>query len=128
VKYHLDTTFVIDWHRKEQRIVDLREEIVADIHEVSIDPIVETEYFSARRVNRDKELTFLAVAELSEMLPITSAASRLAGGWLARLDRNQPRAHFNDALIAAVATVAGATLITADKRIVRVFPVAVLQY
>jgi predicted nucleic acid-binding protein len=89
---------------------------------------VETEYFSARRVNRDKELTFLDVAELSEMLPITSEASRLAGGWLARLDRKQRRAHFNDALIAAVATVAGATLITADKRIVRVFPVAVLQY
>jgi predicted nucleic acid-binding protein len=128
VNSHLDTTLVIDWHRKDWRITYLREEIVAGIHEVSIDPIVETEYFSARRVNRDKELTFLAVAELSEMLPITSAASRLAGGWLARLDRKQPRAHFNDALIAAVATVAGATLITADKRIVRVFPVAVLQY
>lgn len=126
--YHLDTTFLIDWHRRDVRILALREEIIAGVHDVSINPIVETEYFSARRVTREKELTFASVAALSEMIPISSEACRLAAQWLGRLDVKQRRAHFNDALIAATSTVAGATLISSDKRIVRVFPVTILQY
>jgi predicted nucleic acid-binding protein len=128
VIYHLDTTFLIDWHRRDVRISALREEIIAGVHDVSINPIVEAEYFSARRVTREKEMTFAAVAALSEMIPLSSEACRLAARWLARLDIKQRRAHFNDALIAATSTVAGATLISSDKRIVRAFPVTILQY
>ena len=126
--YHLDTTFLIDWHRRDPRIASLREEIIAGLHDVSINPIVETEYFSARRVTREKEMTFESVAALCEFVPLSSEACRLAALWLARLDIKQRRAHFNDALIAATSTVAGATLISSDKRIVRVFPIAILQY
>ena len=43
-------------------------------------------------------------------------------------DAAQRLAHFADALIAAVATVERAILVTGDKRIARVFPVAVLEY
>ena len=126
--YHLDTTFLIDWHRRDSRILLLREEIIAGVHDVSINPIVETEYFAARRVNREKEMTFESIAALSEMVPLSTDACRLAARWLARLDIKQRRAHFNDALIAATSTVCGATLVSSDKRIVRVFPVAILQY
>lgn len=126
--YHLDTTFLIDWHRRDPRITSLRDEIIAGIHDVSINPIVETEYFAARRVTREKEMTFESIAALSDMIPLSSDACRLAAQWLARLDIKQRRAHFNDALIAAASTVVGATLISSDKRIVRVFPVTILQY
>lgn len=126
--YHLDTTFLIDWHRRDPRIASLRGEIIAGVHDVSINPVVETEYFAARRVTREKEMTFQSVAALAEMIPLSSDVCRLAAQWLARLDIKQRRAHFNDGLIAAASTVAGATLISSDKRIVRVFPVTILQY
>ena len=126
--YHLDTTFLIDWHRRDPRIASLRDEIIAGVHDVSINPVVETEYFAARRVTREKEMTFQSVAALAEMIPLSSDVCRLAAQWLARLDIKQRRAHFNDGLITAASTVAGATLISSDKRIVRVFPVTILQY
>jgi len=123
VNYHLDTTFLIDWYRKDARIVSLRDEIIAGLHDVSINPIVETEYFAARRVTREKEMVFQSVAALAELVPLSSEVCRLAARWLARLDIDQRRAHFNDALIAAAAT-----LISSDKRIAPVFPIAILQY
>ncbi len=128
MKYHLDTTFLIDWYRKEPRILALRDEIIAGFHDVSIDPVIETEYFVARRVTREKEMLFDSIAELAEVVPLSSDVCRLAARWLARLDIKQRRAHFNDALIAAAATVSGATLVSGDRRIARVFPVAILQY
>jgi predicted nucleic acid-binding protein len=128
VKYHLDTTFLIDWYRKDARTLALRDEIIAGLHSVSINPLVETEYFAARRVTREREMLFDSIAEIAETVPLSSDVCRLAARWLSRLDIKQRRAHFNDALIAAAATVAGATLVSSDRRIARVFPVTILQY
>lgn len=128
MKYHLDTTFLIDWYRKDARTLSLRDEIIAGRHDVSINPLVETEYFAVRRVTREREMLFDSIAEIAEMVTLSSEVCRLAARWLSRLDIKQRRAHFNDALIAAAATIAGATLISGDRRIARVFPVAILQY
>src|SRR5438132_1445543 len=68
------------------------------------------------------------VLDLAEWISITPAVSRLAAQWLGPMDAAQRLAHFADALIAAVATVERAILVTGDKRIARVFPVAVLEY
>ena len=103
-------------------------EIVSGLHTVSIDPIVHTEYFAARRVNRDKEAVFTSIMVFATLLALTEDSCRLAAGWLGRLDRDSKRRHFNDALIAAVAVVEDAVLVTADKRIARVFPVTVFDY
>jgi len=128
VRFHLDTTFLIDWQRVDPRIDSLRNELIAGQHELSIDPIIEAEFFAAQRVDRDKQLVFEGVQSIAEWVPLTSEACRLAGSWLARLDVPSRRRHFGDALIAATAALRDATLITADLRIARVFPVAVLEY
>ena len=52
----------------------------------------------------------------------------LAASWLGPTDRIQRRAHFADALIAAVTYIDGATLVTSDTKIKGVFPVPVLLY
>lgn len=106
----------------------LRDEIVTGLHEISINPIIEAEYFSARHVRRDKELTFEAILSLGVMLPLSSEVCRLAGIWLGRMDRRQKRRHFNDALIAASAAIGDAVLVTADRRISKVFPVRTREY
>jgi predicted nucleic acid-binding protein len=52
----------------------------------------------------------------------------LAASWLAPMDPAQRRARFADALIAAIADLDGATLVTSDTKIEGVFPVPVLLY
>lgn len=128
MKYHLDTTFLIDWHRRDPRVLPLLDEILAGRHAISIDPIIETEYFAATRVDRAKEAVFHTALALGGLSPITSEAARLAAGWLAPMDQARRLAHFADAIIAATATVGGAVLVTGDRRIARVFPVAVFEY
>lgn len=128
MKYHLDTTFLIDWHRREARVLPLLEEILAGRHSVSIDPIIETEYFAATRVDRAKQAVFQTALTLGSRLTISSETARLAASWLAPMDQARRLAHFADALIAATATVGGAILVTGDRRIARVFSVAVFEY
>ena len=128
MRHHLDTTFIIDWHRQSPKIQVIRYEILAGTHEVSFDPVAETEYFAAPRITRSRELTFASLATVAVRLPVSSEACRLAGAWLGKMDKRQRRRHFNDALIAAIATLDDAVLITADRRIARVFPLRVLEY
>jgi predicted nucleic acid-binding protein len=115
-------------HRRDPRVLPLLEEILAGAHEVSVDPIVEAEFFAAPIVPRRKEAAYEAVLSIGVALPLTSNAARLAASWLARMDPPQRRAHFADALIAGMASVHSARLVTADRVLRRVFPVAVLEY
>ena len=128
MRYHLDTSFLIDWHRRDPRVLPLLDEVLAGLHEVSVDPVIETEYFAAERIDRAKQLTYDTALSLGASLPLTSQASRLAASWLAPMDQPKRLAHFADALIAATATTAGAVLVTGDRRIARVFPIAVFEY
>ncbi len=129
MRLHLDTSVLIDWHRGHVRIATLKDEILAGLHHVSIDPIVEIEYFMATRVQRDKIAIFDSVVAISDWIAPTSSACRLAASWLAPMDEAMRRAHFNDALIAAIATLDDAVLVTGDHRIRKVFPgVAVQEY
>ena len=128
MRYHLDTSFLIDWRTSNPSIVALRDEITAGAHTISIDPIVQTESFAAPRIDRMYAAIYRAVLTVGALLPITPDASMLAASWLGPMDRIQHRAHFADALIAATAATAGAVLVTSDRRIARVFPVAVFEY
>lgn len=129
MRLHLDTSVLIDWHRGDLRIAPLRDEILAGLHQISIDPVVKVEYFMATRVQSDKIAIFDSVMAISDWIVPTSEACRLAASWLAPMDEAMRRAHFNDALIAAIATLHGATLVTGDHRIGKVFPdVAVQEY
>jgi predicted nucleic acid-binding protein len=117
MKLHLDTTVLIDWYRGHAAIASLRDDIVAGLHEVSYDPVVEAEYFAAPRIDRVHHLLFSTLAAGATRHELTSDASRLAARWLAPMDERMRRAHFADALIAAVAEVNGAALVTADRGI-----------
>jgi predicted nucleic acid-binding protein len=127
VRYHLDTSFLIDWEREEQRTTTVHEEILQRLHVVSVDPIVETEFFASFRAGRQAQAVFGTVLIIGTRVTITPQASRMAAVWLAPMDRVQRRARFADAIVAAVAFLEGATLITSDTGM-RSFPVPVLLY
>ncbi|MEX2245861.1 MAG: PIN domain-containing protein [Dehalococcoidia bacterium] len=126
---HLDTSFLIDWWRTEPRVADIVTAILAGEHDFSIDPIVETEFFAAPRIDSRRIALFEGLLRAGRYVELTAKEAQLAASWLAPMDERQRRAHFADALIAAVALVEGATLVTGDRRVARVFPaLPVLEY
>jgi predicted nucleic acid-binding protein len=128
LKYHLDTSVLIDWERDEPRLANLRLEIAAGLHQVTLDPIVETEFLASRRPSPTQRMAFEAITRICQRTPISRQASELAASWLSPMDRLQRRARFADALIAAVSHVIGATLLTNDAGIATTFPVLVEEY
>lgn len=127
MKYHLHTSFLVDWRRSDPRIADLRAEISAGIHTVSIDPVVQTEFFAAPRIDRSYEVVFDAILGVGTRIDLSDEMSRMASRWLGPMDRVQRRARFADALIAAAAYTQGATVVTSDTGM-PLFPVSVLLY
>lgn len=80
-------------------------------------------------MGEQKIALFETVRAFAQALPLTSEAAQLAASWLAPMDKEKRRAHFADALIGAIATLDGATLVTGDRRIAKVFPdVSVQEY
>lgn len=128
MRLHLDTTFLVDWQREDARIEPLRDEMRAGMHDVSYDPILEIEYFAVRDVSRRLVAVFESMRLLARWVPVTPEASRIAAQWLSQMDEKQRKAHFADAIIGAVAYADGAVLVTSERILPEVFPVAVLQY
>jgi predicted nucleic acid-binding protein len=128
LRLHLDTSFLIDWQRGSERVTTIGEQIRAGEHALSLDPIVETEYFAAARITRASVALYETLMSMASPLPLTRDVTALAATWLAPMDERKRRAHFADALIAAVAHLEDAVLITGDSRLNRVFPIAVLAY
>lgn len=122
MKLHLDTSFLIEWRRDSPLVIALRDEILRGEHDVSYDPIAETQFMSAFQRTRRHAIVMMAVRSIAARLPITPECSLLPADWLAPMDVPKRRAHFADAIIAACAATAGATLVTGDRRIGRVFP------
>jgi predicted nucleic acid-binding protein len=127
VRYHLDTSFLIDWRASDPGTESLCQEILAGNHTVTVDPIVQTEFLAAPRLDRTYEFVFDTVLSLGNRIELTSEMSRLAATWLAPMDRPQRRARFADALVAAAAHVERAILVTSDTGM-PVFPVTILLY
>ncbi len=127
MRLHLDTSFLVDWHRDESVIHQYRSEILAGDHIVSVDPVVEAEFFGSMRADRDAEIVFASALAQGSRLPFSSEAARLAATWLAPMDQKQRRARFADALIAAIASLDGATVLTNDTGM-PMFGVPVLLY
>lgn len=121
-RYHLDTSFLIDWQRGATQIEAIRDEILTGTHEISIDPIVETEFFAGGTTSRKAELLFQSILRLSQRLDLSSSVSRRAAAWLGPMDKRMRKEHFGDALIGATAVGNRATLVSSDRRIEKVFP------
>lgn len=121
MKVHLDTSFLIEWQRNGSRIVPLRDQILAGDHEMSYDPIVEVEFLSVVRQDVQLLAVLAVVRAVGTRVDITPEIAQLAARWLAPMDEPKRRAHFADAIIAACATETGATLVTGDARLPRVF-------
>jgi predicted nucleic acid-binding protein len=68
------------------------------------------------------------VLSLGTWIPVSEDASVLAAQWLAPMDRDQRRAHFANAMVAAVAAVSGATLLTGDRIAATLFPASIVAY
>ena len=102
--------------------------MLAGDHRVSYDSILETEFFAVQTLTRELLTVFASMKAIAEHVDISSAAARLAATWLAPMDEKQRKAHFADALVGAVASTEGAVLVTGDRILPTVFPVAVLQY
>jgi len=82
--------------------------------------ITEAEVFSGVR-NRRERAEIESLLSNFQIIPVTSSIARLAGNLLSGKDRDQIKAHFGDALIAASAIETGETILTADGRSQRVF-------
>ena len=95
---------------------------------MSVDPIVHTEFFAAKVFKRRIEFVFNNILALGRWIPLTAETCTTASRWLAPMDKAQRRAHFADALIAAVAGVEGATLLTHDGIMASLFPISVQVY
>ncbi len=127
MRLHLDTSFLVDWERDEPNVAMLRDEILAGVHAVTVDATIETEFFATLRADRRTQAIFSSVLIVGNRLPVRPEASRLAAAWLAPMDREQRRARFADAIIAAVAHNEGATVVTNDTGM-PLFPVPILLY
>jgi predicted nucleic acid-binding protein len=128
LRYHLDTSFLVDWQREDPAIKTLVDDILAGTHDVSIDGIIYTEFMAARVIEMRKRLVIGTTLRIGGWLSATTEAARLAAGWLAPMNREQRRAFFADAVIAATAHMHGATILTGDKTAAGVFPVPTHTY
>jgi predicted nucleic acid-binding protein len=128
LRYHLDTSFLVDWQRRESTTRSLVNEIMDGEHRVSIDAVAHTEFMAARVITPRKELIVDTALTLGRFLEISVQASTRAAEWLSPMDKAQRRAFFADAIIAAVALEAGATLLTGDRVAAAMFPVDVHMY
>jgi predicted nucleic acid-binding protein len=128
LNYHLDTSFLVDWQREDPAVENLVTGILDGEHTISITGIVFTEFMAARLITPRKRLVAGIVLRLAEWLPVSLETSRTASRWLAPMSRDQRRAFFADALIAAASHERGATLLTGDTTAARIFPVATQLY
>lgn len=127
-RYHLDTAFLIDLQRGDPKAGRFRDQILEGQHQLSIDPIVETEFFAGRQVTRQAELLFRSIERLAERVELGQSVCRQAAAWLSRMDDNMRKKHLADALIVAAATSQGAIVLSSDRRIERVFAIQVETY
>jgi predicted nucleic acid-binding protein len=128
LRYHLDTSFLIDWQRDDPAIAEVIDGILDGHHRISIDGVTYAEFMAARVIGARKRMVIGAATAMGEWLSLTVEAPRLAAIWLARMDDTQRRAHFADALIASVSHVHGATLLTGDRKSGDLFPVSTEMY
>ena len=73
-------------------------------------------------MTRRAELLFLGIERLAKRVDLASLECRQAAAWLRPMDKKMRMKHFPDALIAAAAYSTEAAILSADKRIGRVFP------
>jgi predicted nucleic acid-binding protein len=123
LNYHLDTSFLIDWQNENDSVQVLVSGIESGEHNASIDGIAYAEFMAARVLTPRKRLVAASAHRLCDWRGLSDDASRLAAQWLAPMDEVQRRAHFADALIAAIAHSSGVILLTGDGTAARTFPV-----
>lgn len=116
-----DTSALIDYFRQNNQSATKYVELACDgLILAYCSVITEAEVFSGVR-NRRERAEIESLLSNFQIIPVTSSIARLAGNLLSGKDRDQIKAHFGDALIAASAIETGETILTADGRSQRVF-------
>ena len=128
MRFHLDTSFLIDWQRGDPAVESLVEGILAGDHQISIDAVAHTEFVTAALISARKQIVLDVLDAVSAWTDIPQTASERAARWLTPMDLKQRCAFFADAMIAAVAADLNATLLTGDRKSGRAFPVATELY
>lgn len=126
MRYVLDTTFVIDYLRGERAATDRFERFFAEGDRVFINEIVMCEAATGARAHPDPDL--MAMLEPLEFVQPGPEAAMSAGQWRAENRRHGRVLSSADALIAAAADVADATVLTRNVRDFALTPVRVESY
>ena len=125
-RYLLDTTLVIDWLRDLPEAVRRYEQLFDKGDEALINEVVVCEAATGAPSHPDPALmTFLEPIEFIQPGP---QAGIIAGEWRAAARARGQSLSLADALIAAAAHVAGATVITRNVRDFALTPVRVETY
>ena len=126
VRYMLDTTFVIDYLRNDAAAVERFERFFTDGDDVFVNEIVICEASTGARIHPDPGL--MAMLDPLEFVQPGPDAPHRAGEWRTDARRRGLVLSLADALIAAAAEAADATVLTRNVRDFALTPVRVEPY
>jgi predicted nucleic acid-binding protein len=125
-RYVLDTTFVIDALRGDESAVARFDRLFSDGDQALVTEVVACEAWTGAPSDDDPALAALLSA--TEFIQPGRDAARAAGRWRADSRRRGFTLSLADALIAAAAKAAGATVLTRNARDFSLVPVTVESY
>jgi predicted nucleic acid-binding protein len=126
VQYLLDTTFVIDYLRGEPAAIQRLARLYEDGDVLMVNEIVVCEAATGAPQHPDPDLD--ALLEPIEFVQPAPDAASTAGRWRAEARARGHSLSLADALIAATANAAGATVLTRNVRDFRLTPTKVEGY
>jgi predicted nucleic acid-binding protein len=115
-----DTSTLVDYLRAVPAAVHYFEQIRGASGRPYCSVITEAEIWAGNR-NNEEELRAAAALYYFTVIPVDTDVARLAGNLLNAMSRNQIKAHFGDAIIAASAIQQDETILTADAASQRTF-------
>lgn len=126
MRYFLDTTFVIDHLRRDPGAGTALERMLSDGDDLLINEVVACEAWSGVRPHEVAALQGLL--NVPEFIQPAAAAAERAGRWRADARARGFTLSVGDALIAAAADAARATILTRNTRDFGLTPVPVASY
>ena len=114
------TSTIIDYQLNRPDAIPYVEAIIEGSESGYCSVITEVELWTGVQ-NRRQELETSVLLSKFEPIPLNSSTARLAGELLRGKNKDEIKAHFGDALIAATAIEQQATVLTADSASQQVF-------
>ena len=110
-KLLLDTNILIDHLHGDPHATALLQDVMSGRERASISVVTESEVLSSRKLTHHEIRTIEALLSELPKLAVTSRVARIAAQWRRKYGMGLP-----DALIAATAYIAHATLVTRDVK------------